>query len=98
MQLDQVHRQYEIEVTRLSNENQKLQNDLTQIRINFDKLEEEYKKEKNTNKNIDRISKEKIIEYERKMSALNAEINLTQNLYQSFVNTKSRGARRADQS
>ena len=49
MQLDQVHRQYEIEVTRLSNENQKLQNDLTQIRINFDKLEEEYKKEKNTN-------------------------------------------------
>ena len=72
MQLDQVHRQYEIEVTRINNENQKLQNDLTQIRINFDKLEEEYKKEKNTNKNIDRISKEKIIEYERKMSALNA--------------------------
>ena len=72
MQLDQVHRQYQIEVTRLNNENQKLQNDLTQIRINFDKLEEEYKKEKNTNKNIDRISKEKIIEYERKMSALNA--------------------------
>ena len=64
MQLDQVHRQYEIEVTRINNENQKLQNDLTQIRINFDKLEEEYKKEKNTNKNIDRISKEKIIEYE----------------------------------
>lgn len=30
------------------------------------------------------------MEYERKMAALNAEINLTQNLYNSFVTAKSK--------
>ena len=31
-----------------------------------------------------------MVEYERKMSALNTEINLTQNLYQSFLSAKTK--------
>ena len=42
------------------------------------------------NKNIDRINKEKLLEYQKKMATLNNEINLTQNLYQSFLDAKSR--------
>jgi hypothetical protein len=38
MQIDQVHRQYEIEMTRVSNDNQRLQNELTELRISFEKL------------------------------------------------------------
>jgi hypothetical protein len=45
------------------------------------------------NKNIDRIYKEKQMDYEKKMATLNNEINITQNLYQTFMEAKSRAGR-----
>lgn len=42
------------------------------------------------NKILERINKDKMIEYQKKMAALNSEILLTQNLYQSFMEAKSR--------
>lgn len=51
MQIDQVHRQYEIEIGRLTNENQKLMNELTEVKINLDRIQEEYQKLTNTKKN-----------------------------------------------
>ncbi len=66
------------------------------MRINFDKLEEEYKRVMNTTKNVDRINKQKLIDYERKMAALNAEINLTQNLYNSFLTAKSKVVKKGE--
>ncbi len=66
------------------------------MKINFDRLEEEYKKVINTRKNVERITKEKAVDYERKMATLNAEINLTQNLYNSFVTAKSKAVKKSD--
>lgn len=60
------------------------------MKINLDRIQEEYQKLANTRKNAERINKEKAVEYERKMAALNAEINLTQNLYNSFMSAKSK--------
>lgn len=48
------------------------------------------KKIESTSRNIDKINKEKMLEYQRKMATLNSEINLTQNLYQNFLQAKSR--------
>lgn len=48
----------------------------------------------NTKKNVERINKEKTVDYEKKMAALNAEINLTQNLYNSFISAKSKAVRK----
>lgn len=50
------------------------------------------KKIESTNRNIEKINKEKMLEYQRKMATLNSEINLTQNLYQNFLQAKSRAA------
>ncbi len=50
----------------------------------------------NTRKNVERINKEKTVDYERKMATLNAEINLTQNLYNSFVTAKSKAVKKSD--
>jgi 16S rRNA G527 N7-methylase RsmG len=58
-------------------------------------LETEFKKLEHINKNIDRINKEKLLEYQKKMATLNNEINLTQNLYQSFIEAKSRAGKKA---
>jgi serine/threonine protein kinase HipA of HipAB toxin-antitoxin module len=49
------------------------------------------------NKNIDRINKEKLIQYEKKMATLNSEINVTQTLYQQFLQAKAREGRTAQQ-
>ena len=46
------------------------------------------------NKNIDRINKEKLIDYQKKMATLNNEINITQNLYQNFLEAKSRSGKK----
>lgn len=46
---------------------------------------------------MDRINKEKMIDYERKMATLNAEINLTQNLYDSFLSAKSKVVKRGQE-
>ena len=85
MEVDQIRKKFEIELSRLTNQNEKLQTDLLNKSIAFESLENEFKKLEHINKNIDRINKEKLLEYQKKMSTLNNEINLTQNLYQSFL-------------
>lgn len=62
--------------------------------IAYENLEGEFKKLEHINKNIDRINKEKLVEYQKKMATLNNEINLTQNLYQSFIDAKSRSGKK----
>lgn len=92
MQVDQITKTFEIEVSKLNNQNQKLQTDLLQKSIALQNLEGEMKKIENTNRNIQKINKEKMLEYQRKMATLNSQINLTQNLYQNFLQAKSRSS------
>ena len=62
--------------------------------LSYDSLEGEFKKLEHVNKNIERINKEKLLEYQKKMATLNNEINLTQNLYQTFIEAKSRSGKK----
>lgn len=39
-------------------------------------------------------TKEKLVDYQKKMATLNNEINLTENLYQSFIDAKSRSGKK----
>lgn len=48
------------------------------------------KKLEGLSKNHEKLAKEKRIEFEKKMATLNSEIYLTQNLYQNFIEAKSR--------
>jgi hypothetical protein len=41
-------------------------------------------------RNIEKISREKLIDYEKKMATLNSEINLTQQLYKAFMDAKAK--------
>lgn len=59
----------------------------------YENLEAEFKKIEYQNRNIEKINKEKILDYEKKMATLNNEINLTQNLYQTFLDAKARAGR-----
>ena len=90
MEVDQIRKKCEIEITRLNNLNEKLQTDLLNKEIAFGELESEFKKLEHINKNIDKINKEKMIEYQKKMATLNNEINLTQNLYKTFLESTAR--------
>lgn len=94
MEVDQVRKKFEIEVSKLTSQNEKLQTDLLNKSIAFENLENEFKKLEHINKNIDRINKQKLVEYQKKMATLNNEINLTQNLYQSFIEAKSRSGKK----
>lgn len=76
-------------------ENEKLQTNLVDKTLALETLEEEFKKLEHINKNIDRINKEKLIQYEKKMATLNSEINVTQTLYQQFLEAKARENRGA---
>ena len=78
----------------MTNQNEKLQTDLLNKEIAYGNLENEFKKLEHINKNIDRINKEKLIDYQKKMATLNNEINITQNLYQSFIDAKARSGKK----
>lgn len=39
---------------------------------------------------MEKISKDKILDYEKKMATLSNEINLTQQLYKAFMDAKAR--------
>ena len=43
---------------------------------------------------MDKINKDKMADYGKKMAALNSEILLTQNLYQSLIAAKSKASRK----
>lgn len=57
MEVDQVRKKFEIEVSKLTSQNEKLQTDLLNKSIAFENLENEFKKLEHINKNIDRINK-----------------------------------------
>lgn len=84
-----MRKKYDLEVTRLTNINDQLQAELTKKTLECEKLEEELKKMSSKHKNAEKISKEKMASYHKKMATLNSEILLTQNLYQSLVGAKS---------
>lgn len=65
--------------------------------IDYDKLEEEFKKVSSQYRNIEKINKDKMADYQRKMNAINSEILLTQNLYQSLLGAKSKVAGKEQQ-
>jgi hypothetical protein len=56
----------------------------------FEELQDEFKKLEHVNKNIDKINKETLIEYQKKMATLNQEILISQNLYRTFMEAKAR--------
>ena len=90
MEVDQMRRKMEVELTKLMSQNEKLANNLQSKTISLENLEEQFKKLEHINKNVDRINKEKLVEYEKKMATLNSEINLTKTLYEQFLENKSR--------
>ena len=61
-----------------------------QLVWNYEKLESEFKKISGQYRNIDKLNKEKLVDYQKKMATLDSEILLTQNLYKSFIDAKSR--------
>lgn len=80
----------EIELTKIMGQNQKLQNNLLQKTLALETVQQQFKRLQHINKNIEKRNKEKLIEYEKKMATLNSEINLTQTLYEQFLQAKSR--------
>lgn len=67
-----------------------MQSNLQQKTLALDNMEDEFKKLEHLNKIMDRINKDKLVEYEKKMATLNSEINLTQTLYNQFMEAKAR--------
>ena len=90
MEVDQIRKKYELDLTRLTNNNEKLQTELSNKKIDYEKLESEFKKISGQYRNIDKLNKEKLVDYQKKMATLDSEILLTQNLYKSFIDAKSR--------
>lgn len=84
-EVDQVIKKFDIEISRLTSENQRLQTELAQRNVSQQNLEAEVKKLQSLSKNAEKINKEKLIDYQKKMATLNTEINLTQNLYKNFL-------------
>ena len=72
-------------MTKMKNDNEKLQTDLVKKNLQCENLEDELKRLQALNKNIEIMNREKLVEYEKRMATLNQEINLTQNLYQAFL-------------
>ena len=57
MEVDQIRKQSEIEISRLTNQNEKLQTDLLNKSIALENMDNEFKKLEHVNKNIERINK-----------------------------------------
>jgi hypothetical protein len=85
MEIDQIKKKFELDIERISNDNKRLKSELLNRNLAYENLEEEFRKMESSNKILERINKDKLIEYQKKMAALNSEIYLTQNLYQSFM-------------
>lgn len=58
--------------------------------VALEKVEAELKRLDYNQRNIEKINRDKILDYEKKMSTLNNEINLTQQLYKVFMETKAK--------
>ena len=58
--------------------------------VALEKAEAEVKRLDHKHRNMEKINKEKLLDYEKKMATLNNEINLTTQLYKAFVEAKAR--------
>ena len=58
--------------------------------IALEKAQAEVKKLDFEQRNTEKINRQKLVDYEKKMATLNSEINLTQQLYQAFMEAKAR--------
>ena len=79
-----------MENARLVTSNEQLKTQLLNKSIQFQNLESEFKKLDYKHRNADKLQRDKIKEYEQKMITLTQEINITQNLYQAFLEAKAR--------
>lgn len=90
IEVDQVKRKYELDTTRVVQENEKLKNDLVNKTVALERAEAEVRRLDYNHRNMEKINKEKVLDYEKKMATLNSEINLTQQLYKAFLDAKAR--------
>lgn len=67
-----------------------MKTDLVTKAVALEKAEAEVKRLDYNHRNMEKINKEKLVDYEKKMATLNNEINLTTQLYKTFVETKAR--------
>lgn len=58
--------------------------------IALEKAQAEVKKLDFEQRNMEKINRQKLVDYDKKMATLNSEINLTQQLYQAFMEAKAR--------
>ena len=59
-------------------------------KIDYQKLEDEFRKVSSQYKNIQKINKDKMTDYNKKVSTLNSQILLTKNLYENLITAKSK--------
>ena len=90
MEVDQLRKKYEIESARLITSNEQLKTEILNKTIQFENMESEFKRLDYKHRNADKLQRDKIKEYEQKMITLTQEINITQNLYQAFLEAKAR--------
>lgn len=83
-------RKYELDTTRVVQENEKLKNELVNKTVALERAEAEVRRLDYNHRNMEKINKEKVLDYEKKMATLNNEINLTQQLYKAFLDAKAR--------
>ena len=86
-EVEDLKKKHEIELDRYRFELSNLQTQLNTRNIEIEKLNEELKK---LDSSSEKVLKGKFQEYQQKLAALNSEIHLTQNLYNSFMEGKSR--------
>lgn len=77
-------------------ERDKLKAELAQLKLQYNELDDNFKKVSSLVASEARLNKDKLVEYQKKMATLNMEINLAQNLYNSFIEAKSRVIKPAD--
>jgi hypothetical protein len=56
----------------LRHANERLQSELVSKKLDYDNLETEFRKVSSQYKNIDKINKEKLVDYQKKISTLNS--------------------------
>lgn len=77
-------------------ERDKLKAELAQSKLQYNELDDNFKKVSSLVASEARLNKDKLVEYQKKMATLNMEINLAQNLYNNFIEAKSRVIKPAD--
>ncbi len=85
MEIDQMRKRYEMENAKLTTTNEQLKTEILNKTIAFENMESEFKKLDYKHRNADKLQRDKIKDYEHKMITLTQEINITENLYKTFL-------------